>query len=103
MHEGKREPKYPLPHLHHCLIKLALGPCCSFSFRHYKKIPKAKYQARVTPFWIGWEVCLCLLMLASLAIWFWYAIQLVQEDVFHTMWVQKDDMQPFKGHDCVSM
>lgn len=42
----------------------------------------------MTPFWIGWEACLCLLMLASLAVWFWYAIQLVQEDVFYTRWVQ---------------
>ena len=41
----------------------------------------------MTFFWVIWEVILCLLMLASLAVWFIYAVQLVQDETFSTRFV----------------
>ena len=49
-------------------------------------MPPARYKARITPFWIAWEVMLCCLMLTSLAVWFVYAIRIVQDDHFSTRW-----------------
>ena len=41
------------------------------------RLPPARYKARTTLFWILWEAVISSLMLASIALWFLYAIQLV--------------------------
>ncbi len=50
----------------------------------YAEIRPSRYEARPTLFWIFWEVVLSLLMVCCIAIWFFYAIALVQDSAFST-------------------
>ena len=74
----------PTPFVHTC--PFATHPCRrqSQGRSHNHRLKATRYKSRMTLFWIAWEVALSCLMLASVAVWFTYSIELVQNDAFST-------------------
>lgn len=44
------------------------------------------YMGRLSPFWVVYETTLCALMVASAAVYFTYAVQLVDGSAFKSRW-----------------
>ncbi|GAX81803.1 hypothetical protein CEUSTIGMA_g9231.t1 [Chlamydomonas eustigma] len=49
-----------------------------------RPVRRAKFEVKMSPFWVVYELAIGAIMLACVSLWFIYAMQLVQEDIFHT-------------------